>query len=78
MNLQGSILPDGGGVDATACPLLKYSRRFHISNTTTTLAVWKRGVLFWKGLRKLEAETIVVWTNVWLQRRCFGYTQETH
>jgi len=58
--------------------VLKYSRRIHIFNTTTTLDVSTRRVWFWKGLRKLEVEAIVVWTNVWLQRRCFGYTRETH
>jgi len=50
-----------GTPDRKICPplfLLKYSRRFHIFNTTTTLDVSTRRVWFWKGLRKLEVEAM--------------------
>jgi len=66
------------GMAALMWILLKYSRCFHISHTTATLDVWTRIVRVWKGLRNMGVEAIVVWTNGWLQRRCFGYTQETY
>ena len=43
--------------------LLKYSRRFHIFNTTTTMNVWIRRVRFWKVLRNMGVEVMVVRTN---------------
>ena len=40
--------------------MLKYSRRFHIINPTTTLDVWTRRVWVWIELRNMVVEAMVV------------------
>jgi len=47
-------LPDKSG------NVLKYSRRFHIINTTTTLDVWTGRVCVWIGLQIMVLEVMVV------------------
>jgi len=51
------------GIDYCILYVLKYSRRFHIFNTTTALDVWMRRVRLWKGLRNMGVETMVVRTK---------------